>query len=67
MMRATVRHYLKQSFTDRWAAASKDVWIKGDPAAQATLLVNTAAWVTNVEDAFAQMETVSQLRGLSGV
>ncbi|KAL8448487.1 hypothetical protein Emed_003748 [Eimeria media] len=56
MMRETVRHYLKMSFTARWAAESKVEWLKSDPAAQATLLVNTAAWVTHVEDAFAQMQ-----------
>ncbi|KAL8275355.1 hypothetical protein Esti_000677 [Eimeria stiedai] len=56
MMRETVRHYLKLSFTARWAADSKDDWVRSDPAAQATLLVNTAAWVTHVEDALAQMQ-----------
>lgn len=61
-MRATVRHYLKKSFTDRWTASTKDDWIKADPAAQATLLVNTAAWVTHVEEAFAQMQEVRLAR-----
>ncbi|CDJ53066.1 hypothetical protein EBH_0006090 [Eimeria brunetti] len=56
MMRKTVRHYIKMSFAGRWKAESKDEWIKADPAAQATLLVNMASWVVQVEDAFSKMQ-----------
>ena len=48
------------SFAGRWTANSKDDWIKADPAAQATLLVNMASWVVQVEDAFAKMQEVRQ-------
>ncbi|CDI86634.1 hypothetical protein EPH_0074210 [Eimeria praecox] len=56
MMRKTVRHYIKMSFAARWTAKSKDDWIKADPAAQATLLVNMASWVVQVEEAFSKMQ-----------
>lgn len=57
-MRGTVRHYLKHSFRTRWEAASREDWLRADPAAQATLLVNTAAWVAHVEEAFQKLESV---------
>ncbi|KAL8453322.1 hypothetical protein Emag_001932 [Eimeria magna] len=65
MMRETVRHYVKMSFTARWAADSKVDWVRSDPAAQATLLVNTAAWVTHVEEAFAQMQEEEVIIGIT--
>ncbi|OEH75838.1 hypothetical protein cyc_03719 [Cyclospora cayetanensis] len=56
MMHSTVRHYLKKSFAARLTASSKVDWLVSDPAAQATLLVNTATWVAHIEDAFASMQ-----------